>query len=251
VSRVGDDDDGRALVAALRELEVETDWVQIDPVHPTGIVAVALDSSGQPRFTIVPDVAYDFLESDAVTRKLAAGARAVCFGTLAQRRPESRAAIQRTLRAADRSLRVCDLNLRPPFYDREVIEASLRLATWLKLNDAELDELGHLLGLSSLDWPRELRQRFGLELVCVTRGERGCRVQTADDEVDLPGRRVAVVDTVGAGDAFTAALVVATLEGRPLHPAADRANRLAAAVAASAGATPRLDLRAIFPEDFP
>jgi fructokinase len=248
LSRVGDDPDGVELRAALRDLGLPDQWVQVDPAHPTGTVKVHLTAAGQPSYGITPGVAYDYLEATAATDALARAARVVCFGTLAQRHPVARAAVRRTLAAASRALTVCDLNLRPPFIDRGVIEESLTLSRWLKLNDDELAALGEMIALPAGGESArlaELRRRYGLELVCLTRGGRGCRVQTADAEVDEPGVAVTVVDTVGAGDAFTAALVAATLGGRPLPEAVRRANRLAAAVAASPGATPRLDVAAL------
>jgi fructokinase len=248
LSRVGADRDGVDLRAALRDLGLPYQWVQVDPVHPTGTVKVHVDADGQPSYVITPEVAYDYLEATAATDALARTSRVVCFGTLAQRHPFARAAVRRTLAAASRSLTVCDLNLRPPFIDRGVIEESLKLCRWLKLNDHELATLAGMLPLTEADESGRmaaLRRRYGLELVCLTRGAAGCRVQTAEAEADEPGVPVAVVDAVGAGDAFTAALVAATLEGRPLAEAARRANRLAAAVAGSPGATPRLDVTRI------
>lgn len=244
VSRVGDDDLGREIRAAVRRLGLSDAFLQADPGHPTGTVSVALDDRGHPAFTITPDVAYDQLAWDDALQSLLGQARAVCFGTLVQRQPAARATVQRILRAAGPAVRVYDVNLRQHYYSREVIEVSLTASDWVKLNEDELVILRDLLQLSGAGDPAtlaDLRRRYGLDLAALTRGERGCLVQTAREEIDIPGRPVRVADTVGAGDAFTAGLLVYTLEGRPLAEAAAFANRLAGHVVASVGGTPLLD----------
>lgn len=244
VSRVGDDDLGRAIRAAVHRLGLSDAFLQSDPHHPTGTVTVALDDRGQPAFTITPDVAYDYLSWDDALESLLGQARAVCFGTLVQRQAVARATVQRILQAAQKAVRIYDINLRQHYYSRDVIEASLTASHWVKLNEDELivlRDLLHLSGATDTTALADLRRRYGVDLAALTRGERGCLVQTAREEIDIPGRPVQVADTVGAGDAFTAGLLVYTLEGRPLGEAAAFANRLAGHVVASAGGTPLLD----------
>jgi fructokinase len=251
VSRVGADDLGRDIRAAVRSLGLSDAYLQEDAAHPTGTVSVALDPRGQPAFTITPDVAYDHLAWDERLLDLIGQARVVCFGTLIQRHPVARATVRRLLkRALRQAVVVYDINLRQAFFSREVIEVSLGLSHWVKLNEDELTVLAGLLSLrgqapSAL--LADLRERYALELAALTRGERGCLVQTGAEEVELPGVPVTVVDTIGAGDAFTAGLVVSVLEGKPLAKGAAFANRLAARVAASAGGTPTIDRRTIDP----
>ncbi len=248
VSRVGADELGRRIRASVRALGLDDAFLQDDARHATGTVPVVVDAAGQPTFTITPDVAYDHLAWDARLEALIAGARAVCFGTLIQRQPTARATVRRALAAARGAIIVYDVNLRQHYYDRDVIETSLAASRWVKLNDGELLVLRDLLGLAgATDAARlaDLRRRYDLELAALTRGERGCLVQTADAEVDLPGVPVRVVDTIGAGDSFTAGLLVSVLEGRPLADAARFANRLAARVAGSAGGTPVIDRREV------
>jgi fructokinase len=243
VSRVGTDELGRELRDVVVRLGLTDAFLQADEVHRTGTVRVDVDGNGQPTFTIIPDVAWDHLAWDDGLEALLSQARAVCFGTLAQRHAVSRATIQRALQAARNALIVCDINLRQHFWDHEVIEASLSASRWAKLNEDELEVFRGLLGLTGTTPSKllaTLRQRYGLEVVALTRGERGCLVQAEDEEVSLPGVRVRVVDTVGAGDAFTAGLLVYVLEGKSLAEAAAFANGLAARVAASAGGTPIL-----------
>lgn len=243
VSRVGKDALGQAIWERFRGAQLTLQFIQVDDTHPTGKVKVAVDANGQPSFDIVADVAYDYLAWDADLEKLFGSARAVCFGTLGQRHPVARDTIRKALATAASALIVYDINLRQPYYNREVIESSLHASSWAKLNEDELTVLRSLLDLrgetvqSAL---ADLRNRYSLELVALTRGANGCLVQTGREEVDLPGIPVKVVDTIGAGDAFTAGLVAMTLEGKSLAQSANFANRLAAKVAGSAGGTPSL-----------
>jgi fructokinase len=244
VSRVGADDFSREARAGVLGLGLSDDLIQEDRDHPTGTVSVAVDPQGQPTFTIHEGVAYDHLSWRPELESVLAHAQAVCFGTLIQRHPTARATVERALRSASNALLVYDVNLRQHFWSREVIEASLRACRWAKLNNDELAVLRDLLGLagqSELAVLADLRARYDIELAALTRGERGCLVQTDEEEVSVPGRKVQVVDTVGAGDAFTAGLLCYVLEGKPVAEAAGFANRLAARVAASAGGTPKID----------
>src|SRR4051794_38458695 len=185
VSRVGADDLGRDIRAALRERGLSDEFLQEDPDHPTGTVPVTLNAEGQPQFTITPDVAYDHLARQPSWGALFGRAQAVCFGTLVQRAPAAREAVRRALDAARNALVVYDVDLRQHYYSREVVEASLRASRWVKLNDDELKALRDLLGLRGDTEPAtlaDLRRRYGPELACLTRGARGCLLQTADEE---------------------------------------------------------------------
>jgi fructokinase len=219
-----------------------TTHVQRDAKHATGTVPVRLDAGGEPEFTITRNVAWDFLEWTPQWRALAGRADAVCFGSLAQRSTLSHRTIQRFLRATRTdALRVFDVNLRQQFYSAAVLTESLQCATLLKLNDEELPCVTKLLkvgGRGETAQARRLLDAFHLDLVCVTRGARGCLLATAKKTITHPGFKVAVADTVGAGDGFTAALVHLHLRNAPLEKIAAAANRLGAWVASQEGAMP-------------
>ncbi len=245
VTRVGRDEAGDGLVGRLEAYGLSAQGIQRDDDHPTGWVTVDTTRSDGPAYTIHEDVAWDYLALDDSLTAAVDGAAAICFGTLAQRCPTSRATIQRVLdrvsgqRAG--ALRVYDVNLRPPWYSREVIEASLRRCDVVKLNHEEIPVVARLLGLGVTEIDaaaRALRERFGLRLVCVTRGERGSALHAADEVADAPGRPVEVADTVGAGDAFTAAMVCGLLWGWTLPDVAEFANSVGAIVAGRHGAMP-------------
>jgi len=161
---------------------------------------------------------------------------------LAQRSRESRETIRSFLKATrDKTVIVFDANLRRPFYSPEVLSESLLLSNIAKLNDEELGTIVELLdvgGASEEDSARRLLQYSDLQMVCVTRGERGSLLVTDSTSAEHPGFKVDVADTVGAGDAFSAALVHHYLRGASLERINDAANRLAAMVVTQVGATP-------------
>lgn len=245
VTRVGDDALGRQIVVRLQDAGLDVAAIQIDEQAPTGTVAVRLGPGGVPQFTIHEDVAWDRLLATPEALKAVRHADAVCFGSLAQRQATSRAAIQSLLFAARTdALRVCDINLRQSYYSREIVEESLRMANVLKLNDDELVVLAALLDLSGstrdqLVW---LANTYALSTVALTRGGAGSLLWHHGEWSDHPGQPVAVVDTVGAGDAFTAALVLGILHGWPQAKVHQHAEGLARYVCSSAGATPDLPL---------
>lgn len=243
-SRVGRDGLGDELVAFLQSQGLRTDWVQRDPMRPTSTVTVDTSRPDHPRYVIHEDVAWDYLQFDAALEDLMGRAEAVCFGTLAQRSRQSRETIHRALQAVrPECLVVYDVNLRQHYYQRDWVEQSLARSAIVKLNAEEVIELDKLLGLESPDqiaFARELQECFGVKTVCITRAERGCLLVGRDEVIDSPGVPVKVADAVGAGDAFTAALIVAQLRAWPLVSQASFANGVGALVAGRPGAMPLL-----------
>lgn len=248
-SRIGTDDLGRRASDSLLELPVDTSFLQIDPQHATGTVDVLL-KEGQPQYDIKAPVAWDYLELTPAWLALAGDATAVCFGTLAQRNPVSRNTIEGFLAATPSGcVRVFDVNLRAPFYSHAVVERSLNLSTLLKMNDSEMPLILNLLGLTGegntaealLAGAHTLLDHFPVHLVCVTMGASGSLLVTREQVDRHPGIPVQVVDTVGAGDAFTAALTHYYLRGAPLSVINDAGNRWGSWVASQPGAMPPLD----------
>jgi len=250
-SRVGDDDLGRQARDRLSRLAVDTSFLQTDPQQPTSTVSVQL-KDGQPQYTIEEPVAWDYLELSLEWLALAARADAVCFGTLAQRDSVARRTIAGFLAATSPGcVRVFDVNLRVPFYSASVIERSLQLTTLLKMNDSEMPLILTLLGVASeaggttaeelLAGARLLLERFPVQLVCVTMGSSGSLLVTREQVDRHRGIPVRVVDTVGAGDAFTAALTHYYLQKAPLSVINDAGNRWGSWVASQPGAMPALD----------
>lgn len=243
ISRVGRDALGRETLERLNALGVSTECVEVDDQLPTGRVGVTVNEGGQPSYEIFENVAWDAIRGESAAQKAVAAADAVCFGSLAQRSAISRATIQRLVGAAPKSaLHIFDINLRQHYHSREVIEHSLVLANVLKVNDAELPRLVEWFTLTG-DVRAQIQQlvaRFGLRAAVLTRGGEGSLLFADGRWSDRPGAPTTIVDTIGAGDSFTAAMTLGLLKGWDLDRINDHANRLAAFVCSQAGATPQL-----------
>ncbi|MGA8043915.1 MAG: PfkB family carbohydrate kinase [Terracidiphilus sp.] len=250
LSRIGRDELGRRAVDLLNPLPADVEFLQVDPVHETGRVTVEF-KDGQPEYVIHQPAAWDALELSDEWVQLAARADAICFGSLAQRNPVSRQTIQ-TLASETSSecVRVFDVNLRAPFYSGEVMQESLELATVVKMNDAEVPQVLGLLGMGAdaglgsaalRAGARRLLDEFSsLRMVAVTRGGHGSLLMTRDAWHDHPGIATQVVDTIGAGDAFTAAMTHYLLCGAGLQTLNEAGNRWGSWVASQSGAMPAL-----------
>ncbi|MFO0823638.1 MAG: carbohydrate kinase [Gemmataceae bacterium] len=255
VSRVGNDDLGRELRERVRELGLSDEYIQTDHEHPTGTVQVSLDANAVPTYTITENVAWDFIEWDEKLKVLAERAAAVCFGTLAQR-SGTPVTLQRIVdlvrERRPTGLIVFDVNLRGSFFQPLTLDLGLAISDWQKVNE---DEFAILEGLTGLRWessPVGSWLRCGVTIK--TRGSEGCEVYHCwevddgeggeyypDETFTVPGVPAKVVDTVGAGDAFTAAMVCLHLEGKSLRECARFAVHYAAKVCEQPGGTPRID----------
>ncbi|HUR55070.1 MAG TPA: carbohydrate kinase [Gemmataceae bacterium] len=246
VSRVGDDDLGRALRERVRELGLSDEFIQTDPDHPTGTVRVTHDASKVPTYTITENVAWDHLAWDDTLAALAETTRGACFGTLALRGGASAATIEEFVRNVS-ELCVFDVNLRQHFFAEEALEWGLTLSDWVKMSAEELVRLAEMFGIEAD--PGALFAKFHHEklapdqLLIVTQGADGAEMlyPARDECVCEPGVPANVVDTVGAGDSFTAAMVCMTREGRSLREAATFAVHYAARVCEHQGGTPTID----------
>ncbi len=242
-SAVGADARGRRALAILRRRGVQCRWVSRDPAHPTGWARVELDIHGRATYTFAARPAYDFLTSSPGLLQAIIRWRphAIVFGTLAQRGRSTRRALGEVLRHCDGVLRVFDVNLRRGFAPVGLLRARLRQTDVLKINEEETHTLARLLWGR---WPGynraadRWRQEFGIPIVVVTRGAAGASAWSSGSRHDVAGLRVKVADTVGAGDAFTAAFTVCFLRTGKVGQALRFANRLGAFVASQPGATP-------------
>jgi len=250
LSRVGRDALGREAVEMLNGFPIDTEYLQIDSQHETGRVTVAL-KDGQPEYTIHQPAAWDFLYLSDEWVALAKRADAVCFQSLSQRSRQARMTVQELVaETREDCVRVFDVNLRPPFYTSEVIEESLELASVFKMNDAEVPLVLSLLGLDvpglshadGLQRAAEqvLKEFPELRLVAITRGGNGSLLVSRDEVNEHPGVPVKVADTIGAGDAFTAAMTHYLLRGASLAVLNEAGNRWGSWVASQSGAMPEL-----------
>ena len=242
ISAVGQDARGDEALQRLVDLGADTSAVARLADHPTGVVHVTVDSDGLPSYDIAAGSAWDCIPWSAAVERAAQRADAICFGTLAQRSPVSRATIRRAARATrETAWRLFDVNLRQNYYDSGLVIESLELANAVKLNEEELPVVARLCGLASgppVEQLRALCERFELRLAALTQGPKGSLLVTAGDVWDAPAPKTRVVDTVGAGDAFTATLLVGILAGESMAAVNRRANVVAAYVCSQPGATP-------------
>jgi fructokinase len=243
ISRVGKDERGDEIRRRLTQLALSDNLVQTDLAHPTGTVTVALLGNGVPEYTIHEDVAWDHINITEHALAAMRSADAICFGSLGQRSPGSRQSIQSLVSAARaESWRIFDINLRQHYFNREVIETSLKLANVLKLNDAELPILSELFGASGgIESQIEFfAKKFSLCVVALTCGSEGSLLYRDGCWSKQGSIEVEVKDTIGAGDAFTAALCLGLLQGLDIDRINAAANQIATHVCSEAGATPVL-----------
>lgn len=251
-SRVGVDDLGLRLRDELQQRGLLLDALQNDTAHPTGTVQVTVDDAGHPEYEIKLGAAWDHMAFDECWSALARRCDAICFGTLAQRSPASRDAIERFLTTASQAIRLFDVNLRQDYWGEAVLRSGFGFATAVKLNDEELGKVCDLLGVDRSagadNCINTLCKTFSLDSLALTRGERGTvlyqngkRVKGAP--ISYPHQPNA--DAVGAGDACSAGLVAGFLLDWPAEMTVELANILGAFVASRPGATPMLDLAII------
>lgn len=243
VSRVGDDDLGREILAAMASAGMDARAVQIDGDRPTGRVQVRMETGGH-RFEIPPAQAFDFIDPEAARSAAAASEPSmVYFGTLSQRGGVSRSALEAVLAAAP-APRFVDLNLRTPWYTEDTIRFSLSQADIIKINAEELMTLGRLLGLDGEDQEdrvRALMRDFGIGRAIVTCAEEGAWQVMENGQwtaTPLAFGQPDVVDTVGAGDGFAAVCILGAVEGWPLPETLNRADAFARAICGLRGAVP-------------
>jgi fructokinase len=242
ISAVGNDELGREAMERALLARVDTTWIGTTDAAPTGTVAVTLDASGSPRFAIGSPAAYETI--DLSGRDVAAirtwGPTAICFGTLAQRFPTVYESTRSIIEGTDASIRLYDVNLRDGCWEDALVLRLLALATLVKVNAEEADVVGRLVGAGSAPGilGPALADRFGTKALCVTRGADGAALWVGGAVIEAGGVRVDVVDAVGAGDAFAAALLDGLLRGRPPDEALTRADRLGSIVASRSGALP-------------
>jgi fructokinase len=256
LSAVGRDSRGDQAIEILQRIAVDTSLIQRVDDAPTGSVSVRLDAAGKPSFEIHPDSAWDHVAWSPSLESCVSNVDAIYFGTLGQRSHRSRATIRRAMmQARDLGiLRVLDVNLRQPFYDRTLIRESIEQANVLKLSDEELVEVCVACGISSsneTNHPTEnptgfqsqmllsqLRETQSLDIVVMTRGANGAVLASSNGILEQPGIPTRVVDTVGAGDAFTAAFVHGILCGDSHEQILFEACSIASQVCSHAGAVP-------------
>ncbi|MGM0375261.1 MAG: carbohydrate kinase family protein [Bacteroidota bacterium] len=243
ISAVGDDDYGREILDVIRQRKLGNGIAVAK--KPTGTVTVKL-KKGIPEYIIHENVAWDFIELNDLAVDGLCRADAVCFGTLAQRGVCSRETIFKALEMTpEHCLKVFDINLRQQFYSKAIIERSLLYADVLKLNDEELLVVKDLLGISGNDVIvcKNILTHYNLKMLVLTGGDQGSMLLTRDEISELKTPETKVADTIGAGDAFAAAVTMGVLNDLPLNEIHKKAVEISAFVCTQNGAMPVLPSR--------
>ena len=212
--------------------------------YPTGTVQVTLDEQGIPTYDIKENVAWDNIPFTPEIEEIARNCRAVCYGSLAQRNIVSRENIHRFLDATPADcMKIFDINLRQQFYNKEIIQESLRRCNVLKINDEELVIIGRMFGYPGLDMENKcwlILGKYDLDMLVLTCGTNGSYVFKPGEMSFQATPKVEVADTVGAGDSFTGSFCAAILAGKPIHEAHKLAVEVSAYVCTQNGAMPTL-----------
>lgn len=246
ISRIGQDALGERLLAATRAYSMDVSGIQQDNIHPTGQVQVVMTDDGH-RFEICDEQAYDYIDTQAANSALQCQAQLMYFGTLAQRHAVSRQTLYALLEN-NSGLRFLDINLRPPWIEQATIAQALANADIVKMNDDELATITHMLQLPGHDAQAHamaLLQTYRLQAVVITAGEQGAWQLSQDGTIlrasAQPSEDMAIatiIDTVGAGDAFSAVYILGLLSLWPAEKILTRANQFAAALCGVRGGVP-------------
>jgi fructokinase len=243
ISALGEDALAEETIEALKEHGLN--YLMPRVPYPTGTVQVTLAEGGIPTYEIKEGVAWDNIPYTDEMAEIAKNARAVCFGSLAQRNKVSRENIRKFLADTPADcLKICDINLHQQFYSKEVLEDSFQLCNILKINDEELVVVNRMFGYDGLDMRqtcKKMVQDYGLKMLVLTCGTNGSYVFTDDGLTsfqDTP--KVEVADTVGAGDSFTGSFCACILNGKPVQEAHKTAVQISAFVCTQNGAMPTI-----------
>ncbi len=241
VSAVGNDENGRDLLEVLNKKNISTQLIQVNE-KPTGTVEVKLNDQGVPEYIIHENVAWDFIRLDNAFQQSISEADIICFGSLAQRNKISHESIVQVLKSAGPDTRIVfDINLRQHYFNKEIIENSLQSCHVLKLNGQELQVLTGLIGLTGKSEEAQLidlMDHYNIQLLALTLGQEGSLLMTPFEKSYLPTPRVQVKDTVGAGDSFTAAMIISFAKGESLNELHQKAVDISAFVCTQDGAMP-------------
>lgn len=240
VTAIGKDFLGEELIRRMKDWGLNTEFVGRVDSRPTGLVRVTLQE-GKPTFDIVQDVAWDYIQLPDKLLDRASQARALVYGSLAQRSDHNRRNLQKLVQTCEKALKVFDVNMRPPFDQAKRMWELSKMADLIKMNDEELDKLlEEKVEHEALEeGVREFSERSGCQQVCVTSGPRGAGLLLGEEWFWANGKQVEVKDTIGAGDSFLAALVKGLMDARDNpQKVLERSCRLAEFVATCSGATP-------------
>ncbi|MGK9476768.1 carbohydrate kinase family protein [Melioribacter sp. OK-6-Me] len=243
ISSVGNDDNGREIISFLHSIGFNTEYIYIDEEHVTGTVNVKIDEHGIPRFTISPECSYDFLKLTEKSKKLLeTETDLLYFGTLAQRSSVTRSSLEEIYKI-DNLKFFCDLNLRHDFFSKPLVEQVLKVSNVIKLNEEELFKVINMFDYrgDEKEVIERLSHKYNIDLVSITKGAEGALLYDGKDFNYYKNSPRKVIDTVGAGDAFSAILCLGYLQGIDTSEINKIANEFAADICEIEGAIPAED----------
>ncbi len=241
ISKVGDGEKGEKLISYLESKNIKTENIAKDPKHATGVVNVTLSASGSATYEIAHPVAWDKIETSEGIKNSVQNADAFIFGSLICRDEVSRKTLFELLPEA--KYRIFDINLRPPYYEKEVLVKLMEQADFIKFNDDELFEIAEMIGspFNSIEQNLQyLSEKTNTKTICVTKGRHGAVLLKDGARYYNSGFKVKVKDTVGAGDSFLASLIAGLLKKEDPQAALDFACAVGALVAGEEGANPEI-----------
>ncbi|QWX84517.1 carbohydrate kinase [Cellulophaga sp. HaHaR_3_176] len=246
ISRIGADADGRAIYEYIKENGINGNGLQVDDELKTGTVKVILNSKGSASYNIMYPRAWDNIELSSTATKTVKFSEAFIYGSLIARNEKSKETLYELLKIA--KYKIFDVNLREPYYTKEVLEYLMIQADFVKFNDDEIFEISEMLGSKSISLEHTIQfiaEKTNTTRICVTKGKHGAVLYIDGVFYHNSGYHVDVVDTVGAGDSFLAGLINMLLKGAEPQDAIDFACAIGALVASKAGANPEIDKKEI------
>lgn len=243
ISGVGNDEDGRTILHEVETLGIDTNIISQSETFPTGLVKVTLDKKGSATYDIHYPSAWDKIEMNDFAQKIVSDSDVLIYGSLVCRDEVSRKSLKLLLQ--NEVYKVFDVNLRKPHYSYEVLEELMIVASFIKFNDEELQEIAAVWESPFVTIEENIQfiaSRTNTKSICVTKGKDGALLFWEGKFYSNDGYQVQVADTVGAGDSFLAALITSLLTGKQPQEAIDFACAVGALVASSSGANPEISL---------
>ena len=243
ITSVGSDEKGKELLDIFSGYGICTDFFQVDNQHETGKVYGIQKENKDMVYDIVKPVAWDFIKWENRFADLVSNAEYFVFGSLAVRSQVSKKTLLQLLECA--KIRALDINLRPPHFDRKIVEELISKADFLKLNHEELELIAGWFSKYKIlnDMAKSIQDRFHIQNMVVTRGGDGAVLFYDGKEYTHNGYKVKVVDTVGSGDAFLSGLIGKLIANTEPAKALDFASRLGAFIATKKGACPNYNIK--------
>ncbi|NVO19938.1 MAG: carbohydrate kinase [Bacteroidetes bacterium] len=246
-SAIGKDWLGESLASFLEKSGLDTSLIQVHPTLPTSEVKVHLNEHNNATFEICEPVAWDEITLTGALLEEVKSSNAIVYGSLASRNKTTRDTLLELLESD--VVKIMDVNLRPPYNKREIIEPLLMKADIVKLNDEELFIISNWFGLTGTleELAFGFYDKLNLKTLLVTRGDKGACLIHENELYAHQGFKVEVADTVGAGDAFLAGFLAAFYDGKGMNMALTEASAIGAYVASQSGATPEYTIEVLQP----